>query len=158
GRRRPRPAEGLPEARRGRRGKAGGAQPSSEAPEDHRRAQARRSGRLIAPGLGPVALGALVLGACSAVVPPQDTAPRPAAAAVVAVAAGVVPGLFVAASAPPGGDGSRARPFRALADAPGRGRLRLAAGLYPAGVVLEGVELLGGPAVVLAGTPPAPCL
>ena len=100
----------------------------------------------------------MVLGACSSVAPPQDTAPRPAAAAVVAVDAGVAPEMFVDASAPPGGDGSRARPFRGLADAPARGRLRLAAGVYPAGVALEGVELVGGPAVVLAGTPPAACL
>ena len=66
--------------------------------------------------------------------------------------------LFVDASAPPGGDGSRARPFRALADAPGHGRLRLAAGVYPGGVLLEDVELLGGPAVVLAVTPPLTCI
>ncbi|HEY1908679.1 MAG TPA: hypothetical protein VGG91_21725, partial [Myxococcaceae bacterium] len=59
--------------------------------------------------------------------------------------AGVVSEVFVDASAPPGGDGSRARPFRALADAPGRGRLRLAAGVYAGGVTLESVELVGGP-------------
>ncbi|HET9037725.1 MAG TPA: hypothetical protein VFN45_16045, partial [Myxococcaceae bacterium] len=59
--------------------------------------------------------------------------------------AGVVPELFVDASGPPGGDGSRARPFRSLAEAPGRGRLRLASGIYPGGLLVEDVELVGGP-------------
>lgn len=61
-------------------------------------------------------------------------------------------------SAAAGGDGSRERPFRALADAPPHGRLRLAAGVYPGALVLEDVELVGGPAVVLAATPPATCV
>ncbi len=72
--------------------------------------------------------------------------------------AGVVPEMFVDVSAPPGGDGSRARPFQSLSEAPARGRLRLASGIYPGGVVLEDVELVGGPAVVLAATPPAACV
>ncbi|RPH71627.1 MAG: right-handed parallel beta-helix repeat-containing protein [Myxococcaceae bacterium] len=72
--------------------------------------------------------------------------------------AGVVPERFVDASAPPGGDGSRARPFRSLAEAPAHGRLRLVSGIYPGGVLLEDVELVGGPAVVLAATPPATCI
>jgi len=66
--------------------------------------------------------------------------------------------VFVDASAPPGGDGSRARPFRALADTAGPGRLRLAAGVYPGGVVLEEVELVGGAAVVLAASASGPCV
>jgi len=78
--------------------------------------------------------------------------------AVAAPDAGVVPELFIDASAAPGGDGSRTRPFRALADAPAHGRLRLASGVYPGGVVLEDVELVGGPAVVLAATAPATCV
>lgn len=66
--------------------------------------------------------------------------------------------LFVDASAPPGGDGSRSRPFRTLGETPLHGRLRLASGVYPGGLVLEDVELVGGPAVVLAASPPGPCL
>ena len=72
--------------------------------------------------------------------------------------AGVGTEVFVDASAPGGGDGSRARPFRALADAPGHGRLRLAAGLYPGGLLLEEVELVGGPAVVLSASASGPCV
>lgn len=62
------------------------------------------------------------------------------------------------ASAAPGGDGSRARPFRALPDAPVRGRVRLATGVYAGGLVLEDVELIGTGAVVLTSRPPSPCL
>ena len=66
--------------------------------------------------------------------------------------------VFVDASAAPGGDGSRERPFRTLPEGPARGRFSLAAGVYPGGVVLENAELVGGPAVVLAATPPAACV
>ena len=66
--------------------------------------------------------------------------------------------MFIDASAPPGGDGSRERPLRALPEGPARGRFSLAAGVYPGGVVLEDAELSGGPAVVLAATPPAACV
>ena len=68
------------------------------------------------------------------------------------------PELFVDPSAPPGGDGSRARPFRTLGETPGRGRIRLASGVYPGGLLLEDVELVGGAAVVLASSPPGPCV
>ncbi|HET9156093.1 MAG TPA: right-handed parallel beta-helix repeat-containing protein [Myxococcaceae bacterium] len=71
--------------------------------------------------------------------------------------AGVAPAVFVDASAAPGGDGSRERPLRALPDR-ARGRFSLAAGVYPGAVVLEDAELVGGPAVVLAATPPAACV
>ena len=77
---------------------------------------------------------------------------------VLAPDAGVRPEVSLDASAPPGGDGSRERPFRALSEAPAHGRLRLAPGVYPGGVLLEDVELVGGPAVVLAATPPAACV
>jgi hypothetical protein len=69
-----------------------------------------------------------------------------------------MPELFVDASAAPGGDGSRERPFRAISEAPRHGRLRLAAGVYPGGMMLEDIELVGGPAVVLAAAPPATCV
>ncbi|HZW90112.1 MAG TPA: right-handed parallel beta-helix repeat-containing protein [Myxococcaceae bacterium] len=72
--------------------------------------------------------------------------------------AGVVPVVFVDASAAPGGDGSRERPLRALPAGTASGRFSLAAGVYPGGVVLENAELVGGPAVVLAATPPAACV
>ncbi|HZJ52511.1 MAG TPA: right-handed parallel beta-helix repeat-containing protein, partial [Myxococcaceae bacterium] len=117
---------------------------------------ARRSGRLSASAASLLALGALVCGSCSSVAPPTETA-RPASAAAPADA-GVVPELFIDASAAAGGDGSRARPFRSLADAPAHGRLRLASGIYPGGVLLEDVVLIGGPAVVLAAAPPVPCI
>ncbi len=71
--------------------------------------------------------------------------------------AGLAPAVFVDASAAPGGDGSRERPLRALPDR-ARGRFSLAAGVYPGALVLEDVELVGGPAVVLAATPPAACV
>ena len=70
----------------------------------------------------------------------------------------MVPERFLDASAPPGGDGSRERPFRALADAPAHGRLRLASGVYAGGVLLEDVELVGDGAVVLTASPPGPCV
>jgi parallel beta helix pectate lyase-like protein len=76
----------------------------------------------------------------------------------VAPDAGVRPEVSLDASAPPGGDGSRERPFHALSEAPAHGRLRLAPGVYPGGVLLEDVELVGGPAVVLTATPPAACI
>jgi len=76
----------------------------------------------------------------------------------VAPDAGVVPVVFVDASAAPGGDGSRERPLRALPAGTASGRFSLAAGVYPGGVVLENAELVGGPAVVLAATPPAACV
>ena len=72
--------------------------------------------------------------------------------------AGVAPEIHLDASAPPGGDGSRARPFRTLAETPGHGRILLAAGVYPAGVLLEDVELVGGPAVVLSAAAPLTCV
>ncbi len=62
------------------------------------------------------------------------------------------------ASASPGGDGTRAHPFRTLAAAPGHGRLRLAAGVYPGGLLLEDAELVGGKAVVLAASADGPCV
>jgi hypothetical protein len=68
--------------------------------------------------------------------------------------------FFVDASAPPGGDGSEAHPLQRLEQAlgPGGRRIRLAAGIYSGGLVLESVELVGGKSVVLATTPPAICL
>ena len=102
-----------------------------------------------------LALWALVGGACSSVVPPPATARGTLPAAPDA---GLFPQVFVDASAPPGGDGSRERPFRALPEGPVRGRFSLAAGVYPGGLVLENVEIVGGPAVVLAATPPAACV
>jgi len=66
--------------------------------------------------------------------------------------------VYVDASAAPGGDGSRERPFRTLAEAPAHGRLRLASGVYPGGVTLEDVELIGGSAVVLTASPPEDCI
>ncbi|MGZ3447578.1 MAG: hypothetical protein ACXU88_17985, partial [Myxococcaceae bacterium] len=62
------------------------------------------------------------------------------------------------ASAPAGGDGSGAHPFRTLAEAPARGRIRLAAGVYRGGLLLEDVELVGGKAVVLASSAEGPCV
>lgn len=61
-------------------------------------------------------------------------------------------------SAPAGGDGSRAHPFRTLAAAPSRGRVQLAAGVYRGGLLLEDVELVGGKAVVLASSAEGPCV
>jgi hypothetical protein len=107
-----------------------------------------------------LALWALVGGACSSVVPPSHTAvpeQQVAAAAPDAGPSDLTRTTFVDASAPPGGDGSRERPLRALPD-PARGRFTLAAGVYPGALVLEDVELVGGPAVVLAATPPATCI
>jgi len=66
--------------------------------------------------------------------------------------------VYLDVSAAPGGDGSRDRPFRTLAEAPTHGRLRLASGVYPGGVTLEDVEVIGGPAVVLTTSPPADCI
>jgi hypothetical protein len=99
-----------------------------------------------------------VCGACSSVAPPPTSGLQISTPAPVDIADAGVAELFVDASAAPGGDGSRERPFRALTDAPRHGRLRLAAGIYPGAVVLEDVELVGGPAVVLAATPPAACI
>lgn len=62
------------------------------------------------------------------------------------------------ASAAPGGDGSAAHPFRTLAAAPRRGRLRLASGVYPGGLLLEDVEIVGGRAVVVAARAGGPCI
>jgi len=66
--------------------------------------------------------------------------------------------VFVDASAAPGGDGSLRRPFRELRQALGRGRIHLATGVYPAAVLLDGVEVVGGSAVVLSASPPEACL
>lgn len=68
--------------------------------------------------------------------------------------------FFVDASAPSGGDGSEAHPFQRLDQAlgPGTRRVRLATGVYSAGLVLESVELLGGTSVVLTAAPPLACL
>ena len=61
-------------------------------------------------------------------------------------------------SAAPGGDGSAAHPFRTLAAAPGKGRVRLATGVYPGGLLLEDVELVAGKAVVFAAPAGSPCV
>jgi hypothetical protein len=68
--------------------------------------------------------------------------------------------IFVDASAPAAGDGTRTRPFQTVRAALGVGaaRIHLSPGVYSGDVLLEGVELLGGPGVVVSATAPATCL
>lgn len=68
--------------------------------------------------------------------------------------------VHVDASAAPGGDGTPARPFRALSEAigPGPRQIRLADGIYAGDVLLDGVELVGSGASVVSAASPATTL
>jgi len=99
----------------------------------------------------------LLCAGCAAAAPQTESAAR-AVAPVAALDAGERAEVYLDVSSPPGGDGSRERPFRSFAEAPAHGRLHLASGVYPGGVALEDVEVIGGSAVVLAASPPAACV